>query len=329
MPAHSPHLSSIHATSDPFTSAMSVTILPSSPMTCSQAPVPALLPMATVPSKKPKLSLDTTNTSPLLRGKASTSLRLETLSATSPTIRNTFRNGPDAVRSARRPALRPALTPLTTSVPSDPIRKPTPIRTEAPNSAESADLSSSASSVASVSTVDSLASAVPYTVAFNLNSILSNGPIPRAPRRVQLRPMFPRAKKVAFRAPLTEDIETSKYTLSHYDVASSMITHSTPGVPPSQHREDEDVPLEEPRHEGVDAVAHMTLDETSHLSANPEAHAEGDADETVPIPCTPVAGRNKRDREWCWTLGPVDSSVSAIDQRHERGIDACEADAKS
>ncbi|KAJ9623428.1 hypothetical protein H2203_005687 [Taxawa tesnikishii (nom. ined.)] len=104
--------------------------------------------------------------------------------------------------------------------------------------------------------------------------------------------MFPAPKRVAFKAPLTEDIKTEKYTLAHSDLASSSSSISTLNLPPPEH-------------------------DTDRSSSNPggEPHTgdkrdSSDEDSDV-CPATPVAGRRKRRREWVWTLGPVGGKDAA------------------
>lgn len=289
---------------------MSVAILPSSPITYGQAPVPTLLAPGPSPAKRPKLSLDTKATPPAF-GKASTSLRLETLSATSPTVRNTFQNGYSVTTTQlRKPgARRPVLKPLTTSVPPDTTRRPTPLRTELHSATEPFDQissSSSSTSATSFSTIDSLPTEVPYKLSYNVQSILSNGPVPRENRKrrsfAQTRPMFPSAKKVAFRAPLTENIQTTKYTMAHSDIDSSSSTISTLELPPPKfvltHDNEEKGDVEQP----TEVPEQETTATSPHTGEKRESSDEEDSDT---CPATPVAGRRKRHRQWVWTLGPI------------------------
>ncbi|KAK1815301.1 hypothetical protein LTR12_010270 [Friedmanniomyces endolithicus] len=247
---------------------MSLTILTSSPITYGQTSAPTSL--APGPCKKrPKLTLDTHDSSSLF-GKASTSVRLETLSATSPTVRNTFRNGHDAAQQRRT---------------SD----------------------SSAASYSSTSTVDSLSAEVPYKIAFNITSILSNSPIPRTRyarnRFAQSRPLFPAAKKVVFRAPLTEDIKTSRYTMAHSDIEISITSIPIIDTNPVEITEGE---------------SHATAT-TTEINVHPacvaataphtgEKRESSDEEDSDTCPATPVAGRRKKSRVWRWTLGPVEAS---------------------
>ncbi|KAH9844722.1 hypothetical protein Tdes44962_MAKER07132 [Teratosphaeria destructans] len=291
---------------------MSLAILPSSPVTYGGSCAPALLPSRSASSKRPKLSLNTTNTSlPATIGKGSTSLRLETLSATSPTSRNTFSNGYYAAqllgRPTRRPQ-RPSLAPLATEVPSTTSNNPLPIDCELLSSAESGDLTS-ASAVSSTSTStnfsDLLSTSVPYKLADDITSILCNGPIiePRSRSSSTSRPMSS-SKKVVFKAPLTEEIKTTKYTMAHSDISSSTI--STLELPPPAHthqsHQSEGMAHREAQQSNTSTDQEWVEATAPHTGEKRESSDEEDHEV---CPATPVAGRRKRHRQWRWTLGPI------------------------
>jgi hypothetical protein len=99
--------------------------------------------------------------------------------------------------------------------------------------------------------------------------------------------MFPTPKKVAFRAPLVEEIRNIEYTLRHSDILS-----------PSS--EDHKLELSPPKRARKDASDYQ--EEGAKLTAD---QADDDEDENESVPATPVAGRRKRDRQWRWTLGPL------------------------
>ena len=294
----SPPLPDCHSpTTSRGTGTMSLTILPPAPTTCRQQSLQTPLTPASATLGKPKLSLNTANLTSLV-GKKATSLRLETLSATSPTARNTFRNGQEQDSSSR--PRRPALTPLattTTITPQRSIDTSTPSQIELPDSAESTDVStcsSSAVSTTSVSTVDSLP---PYKLPFNVTSILSNSPIPRASKRrlsiSQPGHFFPAPKRVAFRAPLTEEIKNEKYTLRNSDVESA------PSTPLDvSHEQTEEAVVEAP----VETVT------ASSPASNKRMSPVDEEEDSDTCPATPVAGRRKRHRQWVWTLGPVEAT---------------------
>ena len=147
-----------------------------------------------------------------------------------------------------------------------------------------------------------------------LQSILTNGPLPRATTRkisfAQSRPMFPAAKRVCFRTPLTEEVKNSKYTLRHSDIESS----PPPGAPTEVSKSEEE--------------QHTNETETSAASVQPESQRitiasipqrnkreSEEEDDSDSCPATPVAGRRKRHRQWVWTLDPIkDSSNETISE---------------
>ncbi|RMY18331.1 hypothetical protein D0865_16756, partial [Hortaea werneckii] len=176
---------------------MSLAILPSAPIHHTDASTCAPPPPRPAVSKRPKLTLNTTQTPTLLGGKGSTSLRLDTLSAVSPTARNTFSNAyetPPSRLSTSKPQ-RPSLTPLATNVPSVSSNHVTPADEESSAVIDTPELTSSSSA----STVDSLPGQVPYTLGYNAQSILCNGPIPRPERKrtcfTHSQSMFPAQKR--------------------------------------------------------------------------------------------------------------------------------------
>ncbi|KAF2767201.1 hypothetical protein EJ03DRAFT_276489 [Teratosphaeria nubilosa] len=291
---------------------MSLAILPSSPVTYGGSCAPALLLSRSAPSKRPKLSLNTTNTSlPATIGKGSTSLRLETLSATSPTSRNTFSNGYYAAqqlgRGTRRPQ-GPSLAPLATVVSSTVSENPTPTDCELLSSAESGDLTS-ASAVSSTSTStnfsDLLSTSVPYKLTDDITSILYNGPLlePRSRSSSTSQPMSS-SKKVVFKAPLTEEIKTTKYTMAHSDISSSTI--STLELPPPEHTH-QSHQTEGEAHREAHQSKNSTVEESINATAphTGEKRESSDEEDHEVCPATPIAGRRKRHRQWRWTLGPI------------------------
>ncbi|TKA32805.1 hypothetical protein B0A50_01030 [Salinomyces thailandicus] len=233
-------------------STLSLAILPTAPLNYAARPTP--------PSKRPKLSLNTTQTPTLLGGKGSTSLRLETLSAVSPTARNTFSNAyePKLLNdndfpihiNSKKPH-RPTSTPLAIAVPST----PTTADSSPPTSTPELTSSSSASTLNSLPSfsADAQDQDVPYTLAPGLSSILTNGPGSRArkrsspeqsPRQAKMRsfppspsPVYPasvlapagrRRKHVAFTIPLTETIAaTTQVLASSGDLGDDILEATT------------------------------------------------------------------------------------------------------
>lgn len=291
-------------------STMSLAILPSSPMSYSE---PSLSAMASaVPSlaKRPRLSLNTTNAAPTF-GKKSTSLRLETLSATSPTAVNTFSNGYDSEKSLKistSKSTRPSLAIATHMSCARPAPRSAPSLPILPETTDTSDATaSSAVSVSSVSSSEFSSTEPAYKMAYNVNSILKNGPYPRTHTRqrvafAQPRTMFPGKKTVTFKAALTEDIQNSKYTQRHSDIEASSLTILLP-----QHEG------EAMRFAAAAAAVVSTVDgaptqarSNSVIALCPptgnkrESPDEYDGDT---CPQTPVAGRRKRTRQWRWTIG--------------------------
>ncbi|KAI9665679.1 MAG: hypothetical protein M1821_003613 [Bathelium mastoideum] len=186
------------------TSMTSVAVLPS----------PIYTSPARLPSKRPKLTLNTGHHR--IYAKGPTSLRLEALSAVSPTFRNTFSNtfaGPDS----------PGNSGGCKSLERVP-RPPTPLRTEQTPS-DAPNYSATPTSCSTSSSAESSSLRVPYEQPRHLTSILSNSPIPRIDTHKMsfstTRPLFPSAKRVSFRNPLAEEIKTEKYVLAHSDLEST------------------------------------------------------------------------------------------------------------
>nr|POE83338.1 hypothetical protein CFP56_69344 [Quercus suber] len=331
----SPALPSLHAPSPRSSSAtMSLAILPSSPMSYAQPPPPpppvALSSQLPSPSKRPKLSLNTVNAVPIF-GKKSTSLRLETLSATSPTAVNTFTNGHDAERSLKdpvggRPRPRPRRPSLALSITPAPMpSEPTEDRPA------STTRSSAVSPTSSASSTDSFPRKhPPYRLAYNTDSILKNGPYPhtRGKRRTAFalpRAIFPTPKTVSFRACLTEDICTFTYTWKNSDLSGP----SSPTLHALSTREEGEAM--KAAHGGATIIQPQTGEKRESSDEEEEEEEQGeeeeqqqqqDHDDAEICPQTPVAGRRKRTRQWRWTLGPITPDYAAADVDVEPG-DVC------
>lgn len=116
--------------------------------------------------------------------------------------------------------------------------------------------------------------------------------------------MFPAAKKVAFKAPLTEDIQTTKYTMRHSDIESSTSTISTLELSPAEKASTTDS-------DDCDK-AEVTVEAEKKESLSPQTgdkrESSDEEEDSDSCPNTPVAGRKKRHRAWRWTLGPVNPS---------------------
>ncbi|KAL2351966.1 hypothetical protein BJ546DRAFT_989786 [Cryomyces antarcticus] len=299
-----------------------------------QPPLPSLpkLLVPTPPTRtRPKLSLNTAQIpNNTFGGKGSTSLRLETLSAVSPTVRNTFRNGHEetlslALTSGRPP--RPQLSINSSAQSQQPLKILTPTRTEPENSTPLSSSTSSAASASSYSSSESVTIVVPYTLAYNVTSILSNTPLPRRHTRrmsfTTTRPMFPAMKRVSFRTPLAEDIKTEKYTLAHSDIESSSSStissiessqsesSNAPSSPPQSGLEQEQDQDQDQGHDLKEVTAERRAARRAPRTGDKRDSDESDSDTP---PETPVAGRRKKSREWVWTLGPISKEQSSEDK---------------
>ncbi|EON68040.1 hypothetical protein W97_07188 [Coniosporium apollinis CBS 100218] len=301
--------------------------------------------------RRPKLSVNTQQIRTFGKG---SSLRLETLSAVSPTARNTFSNAYQAPRSEPASTTAPS-RPRLSLISSLDVRPrsapPTPIQLEAstPNSASTA----SATSASSTESTESATIRIPYKLAHNLPSILSNSPIAEVRTRRMAsssRPLFPATKRVSFRTPLDEEIVTVRYTMAHSDItpdasqpsesessslssstvssistSSSELSSSPPAAAASLSA---DVPRSHSPPEPSSSPDLSTSDDESNTSSprtgekrESPSSSEPDSDSDS-CPETPVAGRRKRRREWVWTLGPIgksltDSGAAADDDEEE------------
>ena len=247
-----------------------------------------------VPSKRPKLSLQTSSL-PITFGKSSTALAMtaSALPTASPTVLNTFNNAYDLPRRPS-PASTPASTPRLTQRPP---------RTMA-------------------SLVSRREDDWPYKVPLGIRGILRNTPIP-APMRVSSvcsnsasprngrRVFFPPTKRVCYRHPLEEEVTTVRFIARHSDLSSS--DESDPDSAPETESEDLD--------ESFDAA---TSDEDSRIQAWPKksvkkySHRQiraagvrdrpADGKDQTATAKTPADRRKKR--RWEWTLGPLDEEVA-------------------
>jgi hypothetical protein len=125
--------------------------------------------------------------------------------------------------------------------------------------------------------------------------------------------MFPTSKKVAFAAPLTEDIINEKYTMRHSDIESSVSTISTLELSPPETNK-----LEvEGEGNALKSGAKMVTTTKKGTKSSPrtgEKRESSDEEDSDTCPATPVAGRKKRHRDWVWTLGPVDTTSTSNDK---------------
>ena len=268
---------------------------------------------------RPRLSINTHQSRTFGKG---SSLSLDTLSAVSPTARNTFSNGYEPRTS------RPSTTPLDQTQPLTPAT---------PEPQEEATTPSSAS-VSSASTI-----AEPYIIPYKqphaLRSALVNSLVPRSEfRRMSIgpsRPMFPRTKHVSFKTPLEEEIKTTKYTLAHSDIeplslvsvsqepASSSIDTNLSDCSDLSSLSDSTSSLlstsssssssSSPR---LQPTARRVSHRLGKMRTSPRTGEKRDSSsdsDSDTCPETPVAGRRKRRKEfeWAWTLGPIAPGAAA------------------
>ncbi|KAF1345474.1 hypothetical protein BDV97DRAFT_275906, partial [Delphinella strobiligena] len=265
--------------------------------------------------KRPKLSLNTTQL-PKSLGKSNTALRIETLSVASPTSRNTFQNAFGPLDTQPQSA-RPLPNRIDTS---------TPLRASSSDSvissASSTSTSSSEASATSASSTDSLTPPVPYRLPYNNKSILTNGPLPRGRSRksyTTAMPIFSTPKKVSFKAPLTEEIHTVKYTMAHIDIESSSSSISTLNLPPpslllrgqSKTPALSTKPDESSDRQAKQDESNNRLEPKAKTPSVGDKRESSDEDDSDTCPSTPVTRRNpKRRREWVWTLAPLKTQSS-------------------
>ncbi|KAL5432581.1 hypothetical protein PMIN06_002884 [Paraphaeosphaeria minitans] len=278
--------------------------------TATTTQLPISTPRHPALSQRPSLRLDTHQVRTFGKG---SSLRLDTLSAVSPTARNTFSNAYAPPASAAPATGRPSKLRL--SIDSS---------CNAPSSASTPDsastLSSALTSASTATSTDSAAIIIPYKQPHNVRSILSNGPTPR--KMASSQPLFPAEKRVSFRTPLEEDIKTVKYTLAHSDIDSSVSTISSLTTTSSEESETATTlainaksastaspTLSIPSSSSSSSFASL---QTSPRPKGPRTGDKRDSSESDSDSCpeTPVAGRRKRRRDWRWTLGPLPSDGS-------------------
>lgn len=123
--------------------------------------------------------------------------------------------------------------------------------------------------------------------------------------------MFPAAKRVAFKTPLTEEVKTEVYTVRHSDIESSSSTISTLELSPPEPAKNGESSETSSQHSQVKQASCGTSPQRGQ-----KRESEEDEDSDI-CPATPVAGRRKRDREWVWTLGPITTSEAAEGKRSE------------
>ncbi|KAL1601019.1 hypothetical protein SLS59_005687 [Nothophoma quercina] len=282
--------------------------------------------MPSRPSQRPKLTVNTHQ--PRIFGKGA-SLRLDTLSAVSPTVRNTFNNAYEPTTTTNTSN---TLNTYVAPPPGPPAKLRLEIGSTTSNPASICtpdSASTLSSSTLTSASSESASSTIPYKQPHNLNSILVNSRI--VPRKMASRPMFPAEKRVSFRTPLEEEITTVKYTWANSDLESSSSTltslESTSTDTASTNSETTAV------HHSVTSISSKpslslqssaeskptvsTIESAPRQRKPPRLGDKRDSseseDDSDTCPQTPVAGRRKRSRDWRWTLGklPGDASSTA------------------
>ena len=56
----------------------------------------------------------------------------------------------------------------------------------------------------------------------------------------------------------------------------------------------------------------QAVEDNADIVTPVDADQSRDGDDSDTCPATPVAGKRKRDRQWVWTLGPVQPAVSGL-----------------
>ncbi|KAF2130820.1 hypothetical protein P153DRAFT_277858, partial [Dothidotthia symphoricarpi CBS 119687] len=285
--------------------------------------------------QRPKLQIDTQQSRTFGKG---ASLRLETLSAISPTVRNTFSNAYQQQQQQPRPQPQPQLLQQHPAPPAPPqpsaAPAPGPRRPAKPQLSLDSNLTntSSASTPSSASTLsstltsassDSATTSIPYKQPHNLTSILANSPVKSIlPRKMaSSRPMFPAEKRVSFRTPLEEHITTVKYTLAHSDISSSTSTLLSLASTQSSDSDISTMNLSTTSDSSFQAPTLLvqppcekttSANSTLESPPRPKGPRAGDKrdsssseDDSDSCPETPVAGRRKLTRDWRWTLAPL------------------------
>ena len=265
------------------------------PTSCPQS-------FATFQRHRPSLSLDT-SVPQQNSERGNIGLRLDTLSAVSPTIRNTFKNSYEVRSNSVTPASAvedySSSTPRADStrdghpqLPHTPILPHSPSPSTSPTSLPMSPNSSSSSLLNALS--------IPYPAPSEVRSILINSPFQRKAsldsrasesdtndQRPQER-SYLGEKRVSFRqSNLTEEIHTMRYTANHYELLCS----------------DNDTEFERVCNSDSRSVTSSPRVGNKRDSFSDESDQTNSSDQDEAYPKTPVAGRRKKRREWVWTLG--------------------------
>lgn len=117
--------------------------------------------------------------------------------------------------------------------------------------------------------------------------------------------MFATPKKVVFKADLTEDIYNSKYLVSDYDMEGASPVDVTSGL--------EVFPKEVSQRSSERLQRAAREPGRGEKRASTEEEEEQEQDDETSIPATPAKVK-PNDRQWVWTLGPLDGVTAADEQ---------------
>jgi len=251
------------------------------------------------PTKKPKLSLKTSDLAPTFHGSVSRQPGASTEATTTPTTLNTFNNTFEL-------AYRPSPVSTLPSPGSHPYPRPG-LNTSSPITRTSER---------------------PYhlNLPFGVRPILKNSPLPRelprpsisaSPRAAGRRVFFPAVKKVAFRAQLEDEVVTKQYIMRHADLTSSE-DESTPSEAEEQSsisNDDEEDGGQKPTIR-VDEVSVRGRRKRKSVAVSPSPATEGGRGREE-RPRSTSARRSKRKRRWQWSLESKSRSQPIIENDEE------------
>ncbi|EKV04675.1 NADH oxidoreductase (quinone), F subunit [Penicillium digitatum] len=269
-------------------------------------------------TSRPKLTLQTTAL-PRTFGTSTTGLSFSFAAApaSSPTVRNTFKNAYEVA------------SPASSTSPTKSIRY---------NKSTSPFIHRS-----------------PYQLPIGVRSILRNSPLEPARRQSgsisaggngpngagTRRVFFPAKKQVCYRYPLEEEIRTERYTAQHLDLVMEEAVPAEADAKSQTPPETRPAPSQDPEGEKQNFDSSPSSSETSTsddtsadegVRGSSLSKTERKKRRTMRIerqvravallddfeaygsstPQTPRQGRAKRRREWKWTLGPVDLPDKAL-----------------
>ncbi|KAJ9608648.1 hypothetical protein H2200_006419 [Cladophialophora chaetospira] len=266
------------------------------------------------PTKKPKLSLRTSDLAPTFHGSVSRQAGTSTENTTTPTTLNTFNNTFDLT-------YRPSPVSTLPSPGSHAYRRPS-LNPSSPTSK----------------------SELPYhlSLPFGVRPILRNSPLPRdlswqsvsASPRAGRRVFFPAAKKVTFRAQLEDEIVTMQYVMRHADLTSSENESSSSETEePSSTSIDDDEDEEQIQSIRVDEASIRGRRKRKSLAASPSPAAEDDRGREDGTRSGSSARRSKRKRgRWQWTIKsekPSQSTSGNDEEPRERDSSAVKQEGSS